>query len=119
MPIEIFVDHTGPMTATVKDNALLLEVIAGDDGYDPRIKAPKVQTYSTCSRAASRGMKIAIVKEGFQQPEAEDAVSDKVREAAKHLHRARARGLRRSRFRCICSGPPSGRRSAWKASRKP
>ena len=29
MPIEIYVDHTGPMTATVKDNALLLEVIAG------------------------------------------------------------------------------------------
>src|SRR5207302_1597856 len=47
MPIEIFVDHTGPMTATVADNALLLEVIAGDDGYDPRIKAPRVQPYST------------------------------------------------------------------------
>ena len=46
MPIEIFVDHTGPMTATVTDNALMLEVIAGDDGYDPRIKSPKVQPYS-------------------------------------------------------------------------
>ena len=43
MPIEIFVDHTGPMTANVADNALLLEVLAGDDGYDPRIKAPKVR----------------------------------------------------------------------------
>ena len=39
MPIEIFVDHTGPMTANVADNALLLEVLAGDDGYDPRIKS--------------------------------------------------------------------------------
>ena len=36
MPIEIYVDHTGPMTANVTDNALLLEVIAGPDGYDPR-----------------------------------------------------------------------------------
>src|SRR5207245_10373549 len=36
MPIEIYVDHTGPMTATVTDNALLLEVIAGPEGYDPR-----------------------------------------------------------------------------------
>ena len=36
MPIEIYVDHTGPMTANVADNALLLEVIAGPDGYDPR-----------------------------------------------------------------------------------
>src|SRR6185369_8961391 len=31
MPIEIYIDHTGPMTATVRDNALLLEVIAGPD----------------------------------------------------------------------------------------
>ena len=36
MPIEIYIDHTGPITATVADNALLLEVLAGPDGYDPR-----------------------------------------------------------------------------------
>src|SRR5580698_10665462 len=29
MPIEATIDHTGPMTTTVADNALLLEVIAG------------------------------------------------------------------------------------------
>ena len=46
MPIETFAGHTGPMTANVADNALLLEVFAGDDGYDPRIKAPKVQEYT-------------------------------------------------------------------------
>ncbi len=27
MPIEITIDHTGPMTATVEDNALLLEAM--------------------------------------------------------------------------------------------
>src|ERR671928_1696634 len=36
MPIELTLDHTGPMTATVEDNALLLEVLAGPDGLDPR-----------------------------------------------------------------------------------
>ena len=36
MPIEATIDHIGPMTATVADNALLLEVIAGPDGLDPR-----------------------------------------------------------------------------------
>ena len=41
MPIEIYVDHTGPMTATVADNALMLEVIAGADGYDPRQFSPE------------------------------------------------------------------------------
>ena len=43
MPIEVFVDHTGPMTANVRDNALLLEVLAGPDGYDPRQYDAKTQ----------------------------------------------------------------------------
>src|SRR5580692_8963014 len=36
MSIDPTFDHTGPMTATVADNALLLEVLAGPDGIDPR-----------------------------------------------------------------------------------
>lgn len=83
MPIEIFVDHTGPMTSNVADNALLLEVLAGDDGYDPRIKSPEVQQYTKALGAGVKGMKIAIVKEGFEQVGAEDAVNRSVREAAK------------------------------------
>ena len=55
MPIEIFVDHTGPMTANVADNALLLEVLAGDDGYDPRIKSPKN------FKSANAELKFAVV----------------------------------------------------------
>src|SRR6185437_6210496 len=85
MPIEIFVDHTGPMTATVADNALLLEVIAGDDGYDPRIKTPKVQAYSQMLEGGAKGLRVAVVKEGFQQPNAEPAVNAKVQTAAKRL----------------------------------
>src|SRR5205814_8996180 len=46
MPIEIYVDHAGPMTANVADNARFLEVLAGDDGFDPRTKAPEVHPYS-------------------------------------------------------------------------
>jgi amidase len=85
MPIEIFIDHTGPMTASVSDNALMLEVIAGDDGYDPRIKAPKVRQYSQLLGGGVRGMKIGVVREGFEQTTAETAVSEKVRDAAKQL----------------------------------
>jgi amidase len=85
MPIEIFVDHTGPMTANVADNALLLEVLAGDDGYDPRIKAPKVQVYTQALGVGIKGLKIAIVKEGFEQVGAEAAVNESVMEAAKRL----------------------------------
>src|ERR1700733_12230144 len=65
--------------------ALMLEVIAGDDGYDPRIKAPKVPRYSELLAGGVKGMKIGIVREGFEQATAEAAVSEKVRAAAKRL----------------------------------
>ena len=35
-PIEQTLDHLGPMTRTVADAALVLDVIAGPDGLDPR-----------------------------------------------------------------------------------
>lgn len=82
MPIEISVDHTGPMTANVRDNALLLEVIAGPDGYDPRQYAPKVQPYSQMLEGGVRGLKIAMVKESFGHPKSEPDVDAKVRQAA-------------------------------------
>jgi amidase len=85
MPIEICVDHTGPMTASVADNALLLEIIAGDDGYDPRIKAPKLHPYSETLQGGVKGMKIGVVREGFEQPVAEAAVNESVRAAARRL----------------------------------
>jgi len=83
MPIEIFVDHTGPMTATVEDNALMLEVLAGDDGYDPRIKAPATVSYSEALSGGVKGLKIAVVKEGFGWPNSEADVDAKVKAGAK------------------------------------
>jgi amidase len=85
MPIEVFIDHTGPMTASVRDNATLLQVIAGADGYDPRQYAPKVDDYLQRLEDGVRGMKIALVKEGFGLPKSERAVDDKVRAAAGRL----------------------------------
>jgi amidase len=85
MPIEIYVDHTGPMTANVADNALLLEVIAGPDGYDPRQYNVKTHPYTKALEGGIKGMKIGIVTEGFQQANAEEAVNAKVRAAAKKL----------------------------------
>ena len=87
MPIEIFLDHTGPMTATVADNALMLEVIAGPDGYDPRQFSPKVTKYTEALGAGVKGMKIALVKEGFGRPESDTQVDEKVRQGAEILKR--------------------------------
>lgn len=88
MPIEIFVDHTGPMTANVADNALMLEVIAGVDGYDSRQPgtAAKVK-YSQRLDGGVKGMKIAMVKEGFARPESEAASDAKVKKAAEWLQK--------------------------------
>ncbi len=92
MPIEATIDHAGPMTATVGDNALLLEVIAGSDGLDPRQYDVQVEKYSFTAglgRGVS-GMRIAVVTEGFGWPASEPDVDAKVREAAERLRGAGA-----------------------------
>ncbi len=91
MPIEIYVDHVGPMTANVSDNALLLEVIAGNDGYDPRQYNVKTHPYTKALDGNIKGMKIGIVTEGFQQANSEQDVNQKVRSAAKRLEKLGAK----------------------------
>ena len=81
MPIEIFVDHTGPMTRTVTDNALLLEVIAGPDGYDPRQYAPGSSHIPTAWSAASMACGSPWYGKGLVA-ESEPAVDEKVRQGA-------------------------------------
>jgi amidase len=82
MPIELTLDHTGPMTATVADNALLLEVIAGADGLDPRQYAPPTAVYTQALGQGINGLRIGIVKEGFGHPNSDMQVDEKVRAGA-------------------------------------
>src|SRR5438094_9360981 len=65
MPIELTLDHTGPMSATVADNALLLEVLAGPDGLDPRQYGGAAKSYREVLSGGAGGLRIAIVEEGF------------------------------------------------------
>ncbi|MFO1109319.1 MAG: amidase [Bradyrhizobium sp.] len=85
MPIEATIDHTGPMTTTVADNALLLEVIAGADGLDPRQYNVRVDKYTAALGRGVAGMRIAVVNEGFGWPSSEPDVDAKVREGAERL----------------------------------
>jgi amidase len=83
MPIELTIDHTGPMTGNVTDNALMLEVLAGPDGLDPRQYAGQAaKPYSDLMKAGAKGLRIGIVKEGFGWPQSQAASDAKVREAA-------------------------------------
>ncbi len=82
MPIESTLDHTGPMTATVADNALLLEVLAGPDGLDPRQGNLKMARYTEALGQKISGLRIGIVKEGFGLPTSEEDVDSMVRKGA-------------------------------------
>ena len=88
MPIEIVLDHTGPMTTNVRDNALLLEVLAGVDGYDPRQfheKQPGTLDYTTGIAGGVQGLRIGVVKEGFGHANSEADVDACVQRAAERL----------------------------------
>jgi len=78
------IDHTGPITRTVNDNALLLEVLAGDDGIDLRraAKRPRVKRYRQAAKQNLEGYRIGIVKEGFGGMNAMPEVDATVRKAA-------------------------------------
>ena len=82
MPIEQTIDHVGPVTSTVADNALLLEVLAGEDGLDPRQYKPQVFRYTEALGRGAHGLRIGILKEGFHRPESESDVDEKVLAAA-------------------------------------
>src|SRR5258707_4376719 len=82
MQIELTIDHTGPMTANVRDNALLLEVLAGADGLDPRQGALRVAKYTDELGGGVRGLRIGVVKEGFGHPSSEADVDAKVKAGA-------------------------------------
>ncbi len=85
MPIEATIDHTGPITATVADNALLLEAIAGADGLDPRQYDVRVDKYTAALGRGVAGMRIAVVTEGFGHASSEPDVDQKVRQGAERL----------------------------------
>ena len=82
MPIEQTIDHVGPVTNNVADNALLLEVLAGEDGLDPRQYCPQTFHYTEALGRGAQGLRIAILKEGFNRPESEADVDQKVLAAA-------------------------------------
>ena len=84
-PLETTLDTAGPMTATVADNAMLLEVIAGPDGLDSRQHLARVDRYTESLRQGTKDLRIGVLKEGFGHPNAEGDVEAKVRAAAERF----------------------------------
>jgi len=87
MSIDPSLDHVGPMARNVSDLALTLEVIAGKDPEDYRQQEVRVQPYREALGKSIAGRKLAILKEGFTHPGAQDDVNAAVRKAAAQLQR--------------------------------
>jgi len=83
-PIELTLDHTGPIARSPADIAQMLEVLAGPDGLDPRQRAGlEGQTYTEALIGEVRGLRLGIVEEGFGlEGLSQQDVDDTVMEAA-------------------------------------
>lgn len=85
-PIERTIDHLGPMTRTVADAALLLTVLAGPDGHDPRQRQPTAAfDYRAALTGDVTGLRVGILGEGFGQPGASPEAGELVRSAARRF----------------------------------
>jgi amidase len=85
-PIERTIDHLGPITRTVADAALLLTVLAGPDGRDPRQPAEiTLVDYRAALTGDVAGLRVGILTEGFGQPGSRPEVDDLVRSAARRF----------------------------------
>jgi aspartyl-tRNA(Asn)/glutamyl-tRNA(Gln) amidotransferase subunit A len=56
-------DQIGPFTNSLDDNALLLEIMAGEDDFDSTVSSKKVGDY--LDKTLPKKIKIAVIKESF------------------------------------------------------
>src|SRR5919206_688439 len=61
-PLSFTLDHVGPLSRTVADNALMLEVIAGHDPLDPGSAAAPAGRYASGLEHGVRGLRIGFVR---------------------------------------------------------
>ncbi len=63
MPLADTLDHAGPITRTVRDAALMLNVIAGHDPNDATSSREPVPDYTSRLGSDLKGMRIGVVRE--------------------------------------------------------
>jgi len=79
-------DQIGPITKTVEDAALLLEIISGSDDFDSTVSQNKVLKYSNIinQKNSIDGLKIGLPKEYFIDG-MDESVRQSIKESVKHL----------------------------------
>ncbi|KAA8623522.1 GatA Asp-tRNAAsn Glu-tRNAGln amidotransferase A subunit [Pyrenophora tritici-repentis] len=79
-------DHCGPIARSVTDVALCLDAIGGRDDYDDRTLGAPVHgsmQYTKHLRDSAAGLKIGVLKEGFDHRLVDPEVRETVRKAVK------------------------------------
>jgi amidase len=90
-PLDPSLDHTGPITANVRDNARMLAAIAGPDGIDVRQSGARAGDYEGALGRGVDGLRIALLAEGFTAPGMQRPVESAVRAAAERFAKLGAR----------------------------
>ncbi|HEX6288911.1 MAG TPA: amidase [Herpetosiphonaceae bacterium] len=84
LPLSWNLDHAGPMGRRVRDVALLLQTLAGDDPGDPASLDMPAEDYTARLEAGVRGWRVALALDGFTSASkpVDPAVAQAVRRAA-------------------------------------
>ncbi len=67
-PLTWSMDYAGPLTWTVEDNALMLQVVAGHDPKDPNTSKRPVPDYGAALRADPRGLVVGVPRKFVEDP---------------------------------------------------
>jgi aspartyl-tRNA(Asn)/glutamyl-tRNA(Gln) amidotransferase subunit A len=87
-PLAFSLDHIGPMTRSVRDAALALDVLAGHDARDPGSAAVAQRDFGADIERGARGLRIGFVRHFHEADEiAHPEVTVALDEAAKVLKR--------------------------------
>jgi aspartyl-tRNA(Asn)/glutamyl-tRNA(Gln) amidotransferase subunit A len=89
LPLSDSLDHTGPITRTVRDAALMLNIIAGYDPNDATSSREPVPDYTSRLDAGIAGMRFGVIRE--LTVGASDEVLDSFRAAVKMIESLGAR----------------------------
>ena len=79
-------DQIGPITNTLEDAALLLEIMAGDDEYDTTVSSKKVANYSAFDTV--KPLRIAVISEALYAEGIDPEVSAKMEAVIASLKKA-------------------------------
>ena len=86
LPLSFSLDHIGPLTRTVRDNALMLDLIAGHDPLDPGSNGRAAGSCAADLDRGVKGLRVGVIRHFYTRDmEADPEVAAGIDAAAKKL----------------------------------